>query len=109
MRDLPLHIEHQGPVRVNTAFAAYANDDVMLVYVDLHSKRAVLCMTGTDARGPCIYLSANEHTLHIDETADRESFTIVIFTSLPGWSVFCADGPGRYTVSLALIRDKVLQ
>ena len=102
--ELPMRVTVQGAVRVNSATVERDYGDCLLVHVDLHSKRAVLeCTGGSDEEGPCIYLGADENTLHLDDSQPREASTVVEFHELRGWRVFCADGPGRYTVSLALL------
>jgi hypothetical protein len=102
--ELPMLVTVQGAVRVNAATVVRDYGDCVLVHVDLHSKRAVLdCVGGSDDGGPCIYLVADEHTLHLNNSQPRDAATVVEFHELRGWRVFCADGPGRYTVAVTLL------
>jgi hypothetical protein len=102
--EMPMRITEQGAVRVNSATVVRDYGDCLLVYVDLHSKRAVLESTGSgDHIGPCVYLSADEHTLHLDENHPMDALTCIEFYELTGWRVFCVSDPGRYTIALTLL------
>ena len=102
--EVPMRVNHQGAVRVNSATVVRDYGDCLLVYVDLHSKRAVLESSGSGNHiGPSIYLSADEYTLHLDENQPKEAFTCIEFHELTGWRVFCVSGPGRYTIALTLL------
>ena len=105
--DVPITIAHQGAVRVNAASAFMASENIMLVYVDLHSKRAEVMASGNgnDRFPPSIMFCANENTLHLDEAKPREDLTEIWFPTLIGWKIFSVDGPGRYTVSVAFYRE----
>jgi hypothetical protein len=99
-----MRVTAQGAVRVNAATVVRDYGDCVLAHVDLHSKRAVLdCVGSSDEEGPCIYLTADEHTLHLDDSKPLDAATVVEFHELIGWRVFCADGPGRYTVAVTLL------
>jgi hypothetical protein len=101
---LPLRLTAQGAVRVNAAMVVRDYGDCVLAHVDLDSKRAVLdCTSSGDGEGPRLYLSADEHTLNVDENQPRDAATVVEFCELRGWHVFCAEGPGRYTLTVTLL------
>ena len=98
----------QGAVVVNNAFVVLAHDDVALVCVDMKSKRAVLSSTFSTSGGAVgVSLMADEHTLRLDESKDRESFTDVEFPQFAGWRIFAVDGPARYTMSVVFTRYSV--
>lgn len=98
----------QGAVIVNNAFVVLDHDDVVLVCVDMKSKRAVLSSTFSTSGGAVgVSLMADEHTLRLDESKDRESFTDIEFPQFSGWRIFAVDGPSRYTMSVVFTRDGV--
>lgn len=102
--DVPMLVTAQGAVRVNAATVERDYGDCLLVCVDLHSKRAVLdCTLSGDDEGPSVYLSADEHTMHLDATAPCIAATVLEFYTYKGWRVFCAGGPSRYTLALTLL------
>lgn len=102
--EILIEVVAQGAVRVNMAFVDRDYGDCVLVYVDLNSKRAVLdCFVESHERGPRVYLSADENTLHLDETQPRDAATCIEFREFPRWRVFCVSGPSRYTMALALV------
>lgn len=102
--EITIRIIEQGCVRVNAAHLHRAGNGVAAVYVDLHSKRAVLSYTGSgDEEPPSITLEADENTLHLDESKPQESTTTFDFPEYPGWRVFAADGPWRYTLAVCLV------
>ena len=103
-QDVAIRITEQGCVRVNAAHLHRAGNGIVAVYVDLHSKRAVLSYTGSGYEDPpSVTLEADENTLHLDESKPRESTTTFDFPEYPGWRVFAADGPGRYTLAVCLV------
>jgi len=102
---LPMRITTQGAVMVGGASVWRDYGDCLLVYVDLHSKRAKLSCTigGDDDSGPGVCLEADDNTLDLDESKPVDSETMIEFPELKGWSVFAADGPARYTLALTLL------
>lgn len=103
-QEVAIRITEQGCVRVNAAHIHRTGNGIVAVYVDLHSKRAMLCYTGSgDDEPPSITLKADENTLHLDESKPRESMTTFDFPEYPGWRVFAADVPGRYTLAVCLV------
>lgn len=101
---LPIEIK-AGAVRVSHAYVHMAAESILLVYIDMHSKRADLIGTFTAGDStPGVMLGADEHTLHLDETKDREALTDVGFPTLKGWRIFCASA-ARYTVSVTLYKE----
>ena len=101
-KPVALHIIEQGAVRVNCAYVHREAPGIVCIYVDLHSKRAWLSAAGGDP--PCLYLDANEHTLHVDESVPRNAMTLVELPEYAGWDVFACDGPARYTLAVVLVR-----
>jgi len=102
--DFPMRVTEQGAVRVNVSYVERDYGDCLLIYVDLHSKRAnLLCIGSGDDCGPSMYLVADENSLHLDETKARDEPTCIEFHHHKGWSVFCANGTARYTFALTLL------
>ena len=106
-KPVKLDIAHQGAVRVNNAYVWREAEGIVCIYVDLHSKRAELAMTGwMPGEPPSVWLMADEATLHVDESKERDDMTEVRFPDYAGWSVFATDGPARYTLGVVLIRGE---
>jgi hypothetical protein len=94
----------QGAIRVNCACVERDYGDCLLLYVDLHSKYAkVDCVGSSDESGPVVYISADENTIHLDDSKPRNLATEIEFHELKGWRVFGTDGPGRYTLAVTLV------
>jgi hypothetical protein len=101
--DMPMSIS-RGAVLVNNAFVERDFGDCVLVSVDLHSKYAELAGTSSGSSGgPCVYLHATEHSLHLDAAAQKDAATTIEFHDLVGWRVFSSYGPARYTLDLTLV------
>lgn len=104
VQEAKIHIAEQGVVRVNAAHIHRATEGIACIYLDLHSKRAELIGVGSgDDSAPCVYLGANENTLHVGDSLPRENWTEVRFPDFVGWRVFAADGPARYTLAVCLV------
>lgn len=105
-QEVAFRITEQGCIRVNAAHLHRAGPGIAAVYVDLHSKRAVVSHTGGgDDEPPSITLEADEGTLHLDETKPRESTTTFDFPEYRGWQVYGA-AVGRYTLSVCLVKPE---
>lgn len=105
VRDTNIEITYQGPVRVNAAHIHKAREDVVCIYIDMHSKYAVVdCSISGEGDPPAIFMSANKRTLHVDESKSMDESTCIEFTDYPGWRVFAAD-VSRYAVAVCLVRD----
>lgn len=101
---VPMVVTTQGAVRVNCATVERDYGDCLLLNVDLHSKYAEMSATMSgDGQGPSVFLSADERTLHLDETQPRGQDTTIEFPEHKGWRVFASSGPGRYTLTLVLV------
>jgi hypothetical protein len=88
----------------HTMFTEEAIKALQLGAAIQQAARAVLdCTSSGDGEGPRLYLSADEHTLNVDENQPRDAATVVEFCELRGWHVFCAEGPGRYTLTVTLL------
>jgi len=104
MKEVALRVTQQGAVRVNVASIYREAPGIVCIYVDLHSKRVDTPMVGGGANEPpTLFFSADEYTLHLDESKPRDSLTIVEFPEYVGWHVFAAERPGRYTASVVLV------
>jgi hypothetical protein len=105
VEDYPLfkhEIVTQGAVRVNQGHVFIKHDDIVCVYIDLHSKRASVNSTSSGSI-PCVHLEAVEETLHVDESKPRELLTVLKFPEYAGWDIFSAK-VSRYTLSICLIK-----
>lgn len=92
----------QGAPTVNGAWLLAKGEDVIAIEMDLHSKYCEVMATGGSEDGPCIWLEANEHSLHLDESKSRDAFTEVVFPEYKGWNVW-GYSTGRYTVAICLV------
>ena len=103
-KNVTLRVSEQGAVRVNAAHVHREATGIVCIYVDLHSKRIETPMAGGgDNEPPCLYFTAGEHALHLDESKPRDSMTIVEFPEYVDWRVFACDGPARYTLGVVLV------
>ena len=103
IQETPIRIADQGAVRVNAAHIYRRAEGIACIYLDLHSKRAVMdCTSSRDDGPPSIYLSADENTLYLEETQPRDKWTEVEFVDFVGWRVFASDS-ARYTVAVCLV------
>lgn len=106
-RETNLSIRQQGAVIVNGACVMRECEaaGIACISVDLRSKRAQISGVCGDLEGtPELMLSATAETLHLDETKDRESETLIGFNDFKGWRVFACD-LSRYTLSVCLVRE----
>lgn len=104
IRPAKIHIAQQGAIRVNAAQLYKERDEVVCIYVDLHSKRAEFIGSREgDDTAPSVYLGANEETLYLDESFPRESWTEIRFSDYIGWRIFATEGPSRYTLAVCLV------
>ena len=103
IQETTIRVAEQGAVRANAAHIYRRSYRIACVYLDLHSKWAVMdCTSSSDDGPPSIFLSADENTLHLDETHPRDKWTEVEFVDFVGWRVFASDS-ARYTVSVCLV------
>lgn len=96
----PIEIKAQGAPRINAALVHARGETCALLSVDLHSKYCQVLSWG----GESVFVGASERSLHLDESQPREAPTEIAFPEFAGWRVWCAD-LGRYTLSLALIKE----
>lgn len=103
-KSVALRVASQGAVRVNAAHVHREAGGIVCICVDLHSKRVEPPIVGSgDDEPPLLCFTAGDHAMHLDETAPRDSMTIVELTDYVGWRVFACDGPARYTLSVVLV------
>jgi len=55
--------------------------------------------------GPGIMIDANERSLHLDESKNRDEFTFITFPKFKNWSII-ATGTGRYDLYICLVKDR---
>lgn len=105
VRPVELRISRQGAVRANHASVLRSSADIACVEVDLFTKYARVDSTenGEGDRAPAVSLVAGEGSMHLDESAPRDSATVVEFPAYPGWELFSYEQPTRYTLKLVLI------
>lgn len=104
---VPVRVE-PGAVRVYGAFVERDYGDCLLVRVDLYSHHAILEEMPTgDEEGPSIALSADMHTLRLDETQPRGVDTVIEFHEHKGWRVFASSWSDCETLSLVLVSPAV--
>ena len=100
---VPVRVD-PGAVRVYGAFVERDYGDCLLVRVDLYSHHAILEEMPTgDEEGPSIALSADMHTLRLDETQPRGVDTVIEFYEHKGWRVFASSWSDCETLALVLV------
>ena len=104
-QELKIEFECQGAVRVDSAYIDIVAKDIMAVTVSLHTKNAdISCyMSGIDGTVG-IGFEANEETIYVDETKDRDLDTIIHFPDLKGWRLWSAS-TGRYDCCVCFIKE----
>lgn len=94
----------EGAVRVNAAFYKKKTEDIVLGYLDLHSKYAEILDAGTnEGDEPRIMLIAEEYTTNIDESKVGVA-TVVSLPGYVGWDFFMVQDPARYTLLFVLLK-----
>lgn len=109
MKDLtPINVTRRGaPVLSNYehAFVVQRGEKVVAIYIDMMSKRCEIgCSIGGSDGSVGITIDATEHSLHLDETKDREEFTEIYFPEFKGWTYWCGN-MARYTCSICLVKE----
>ncbi len=100
--DCPVQLD-AGEVCVNQFNIEARSDNVVAIYGDLHTKRAVVEGHINSDDMPGILLGATFETLKTDEAKAGQS-TAVYFPTFKGWRVHCAD-VSRYTVAVCLVKQ----
>ena len=95
-------VTYQGAVRVNHAAIYKQTSDTALILVDLHSKYCVIDATGSDDRGPSIFVGTNKNSLNLHKT--RKGLTEILFPAFKGWYVWCCQLQ-KYTVSICMMKE----
>jgi len=102
--DVAVRIVQQGVVRVQSARLYRRRPGVACICVDMRSKYARLSsIGGGDEASPSLMLAADARTLKLDTTKPKAMDTMVEFPEYIGWSVFAAEGAGRYTLRVCLV------
>ena len=108
--NLPFEIEMQGPVVVNDATICNGSVETGIIAVNIDMKsKYIEVMQGSSSTGgepstPEILLLAGDDSLHLDGTKDKETYTILKFSTLQGWHVWCCS-TGRYSVYVCFVKD----
>ncbi len=95
-----IDILQQGKPVVNVATFRAGGADCVAILLDMHSKRVVV---DQEFGGPELVIGYDEHSLHLDESAEGE--THITFPEFAGWEIFCTRAC-RYTIYLALVRRR---
>lgn len=105
-KPVDLRITSRGAVRVNSARVVRAAADIACLEVDLYTKYARIDSTeiGGSGHAPGVGLVAGEDAIHLDESAPRDSATVLEFPEYSGWTLFSCEQPSRYTLKLVLVR-----
>lgn len=108
-RQIIVEVRQQGApvVNVDTAHLHAGGGDCVAILVDMRSKRCEIITADADEDGiPTVYFQATDGSLHLDESKNRDSFTVIALPEFKGWDFFLAEGGGRYTVRLVLTKGK---
>lgn len=103
-----IEVEKRGaPVLTNyeTATIIQRGEGIVALYIDLTSKHCELDASfgGNDGSvGICI--GTTEHSLHLDETKDKDDLTLITFPEFKGWTFWCGN-IARYTCSVCLVKE----
>lgn len=105
---VPLEIAHEGAIQVSNlyAFCEQAGHGIVLVEIELKSKRAELIGTSNTSRTrePEFFLGASEETLHVSTHCAHEEMTTLRMPGFAGWEICCAN-LARYTLRVVLRKD----
>lgn len=93
----------EGKARVNVIQILHDTPEFMVVEIDMISKytQPVVAWGDADSDGSEVWLWTDSHSLHLDETADKDTM-ILLPERTAGWDVI-ADG-GRYTIRIVAWR-----
>ncbi len=106
-RRTELVITQQGAVRVNEATIFAESERIACVSIDLHSRYAKIGCSIRDHEGThALSLHADEGTMNIDESCDREAQTVVTFKEFVGWTMFAVESPARYTLRVVFVKEE---
>lgn len=97
---LPYTIE-QGRVHVNAVTRMIDHDDVVVFELDLAAKRAQVGAYGLGAGQVTVWLVATDDTLHLDESAGRDT-EFVVEVPDQGWRAVAEIA--RYTAQVVVYR-----
>lgn len=101
MRATPIQILEQGAPRVNHAVVIAEHDDIVLIHLDLGSKRCGVDRHIGPGDFPTIAVEVTEESLRLDETKGIAD-TIVEFPEFDKWQIHMLQVIGKYTIGLCL-------
>lgn len=97
----------QGAPVVNNGYVEQIGENVVAISIDLRSKYCDVISSFSSSNGSCgVLLAANERSLYLHKTKERDSFTQIEFPDFKNWSVF-AWYLGRYTLNVCLVNKNV--
>lgn len=100
-----IKVAQQGRVIVGSAMVYMATENIVLIYIDFRTKRAVSMGVSYSSDGTFdLAFMATEESRFVDESKDKDSMTVIELPEYRGFEVFASDGPARYTMSVALVR-----
>lgn len=104
--EVVIQILKHGRVRVNCATIDRDCGDMVVIFVDLHSKRAKSGGSYDIAGVPGIDFYSDENTLHVDELA-HSNYTTILFPEYIGWNVYTLENPAKYTAKVVLAKNEI--
>lgn len=99
---VPFTIKHQGAAVPNDAWYRYKSDRCLVIELDMHSKYTDLgASSGTE-----VFIEATEHSLRLDDTQPRDSYTVVNFDLPEGnWQLCHGSRSGRYALAFTYLKE----
>lgn len=106
--DIKINIITQGAPDVNCAYAVCRGENIIALYIDMHSKYCDVSGTTTDNQCPALFITAYLRSLHLKNGVRPDKETYVSLPEFKGYEIF-SYSVARYSIAVCLVKRECFE